>query len=216
VWLLLAVQVLLGALTVWWLLHPWTVTGHLLVGNLFCALLVWIARDFSELGAEHPTGVQAPVPPAVGAAVAGVALLLFVQLTLGGMVAGYGAGLACADFPTCNGTSVVPTFGGLVGLHVVHRLVGYTLVVAFGALLYLSRSSDVVASLARSGFRLVLLQVAFGVANVLFRVPVEVTALHSATAAGLVLVTSLLIRESLSVRVPVVEGVHLGEARQAG
>lgn len=215
-WLLLAVQVLLGALTVWWRLHPWTVTGHLLVGNAFCALLVWTARDLSEVGSETRSGEEAPVPAAASAAVAGVALLLFIQLALGGMVAGYGAGLACAKFPTCNGTSVVPTLYGLVGLHVVHRLVGYTLVVAFGALFYLSRSSARVAPLARSGLRLVILQVAFGVANVLFWVPVEITALHSATAAGLVLVTSLLIRECLRVRVPVAEGVHLGEARQTG
>jgi cytochrome c oxidase assembly protein subunit 15 len=216
VWVLLAIQVLLGALTVWWKLHPWTVTGHLLVGNAFCALLLWIARDLAELGSDSPIPGEAPIPVATSAAVAGVAFLLVIQLGLGGMVAGYGAGLACADWPTCNGSSIAPTLYGLVGLHVVHRLVGYSLVLAFAALAWISRTAPPAAPLAQSGFRLVILQVAIGVGNVWFQVPAELTALHSATAAGLVLVTSLLVRECLRGRAVVPGSVRLEEAGQTG
>ena len=43
-----------------------------------------------------------------------------------------------------------------------------------------------------------VMQIIVGAANVLLRLPVEVTALHSALAAGLVLTTGLLARETLA------------------
>jgi heme A synthase len=42
---------------------------------------------------------------------------------------------------------------------------------------------------------LVLAQIAVGAANVLLRVPVEITGLHSALAAAIVLATALAVRE---------------------
>jgi heme A synthase len=53
------------------------------------------------------------------------------------------------------------------------------------------------ASLAWTGLRLVLLQIAVGALNVLARLPVEVTALHSALAAASALTAALLVREVL-------------------
>jgi heme A synthase len=46
----------------------------------------------------------------------------------------------------------------------------------------------------------VLLQVLVGVANVLLRMPIEVTALHSALATALAIATALLVREVLASR----------------
>jgi heme A synthase len=43
--------------------------------------------------------------------------------------------------------------------------------------------------------RLVLVQIALGAANVVLRLPIEVTALHSATAVAIVLLTGLIVRE---------------------
>ena len=42
-----------------------------------------------------------------------------------------------------------------------------------------------------------ILQIGIGALNVVTRLPVEVTALHSGFAAALVLLTSLLVREAL-------------------
>jgi heme A synthase len=70
--------------------------------------------------------------------------------------------------------------------------------VAFILLVWATRGSDEpVARIARSGLRLVVLQLAVGIANVLLRLPPEVTALHSALAAALVLASTLLAREIL-------------------
>jgi hypothetical protein len=44
-WVLLAVQVVLGGLTVLLGLAPWTVTAHLLCGSAFCATLLWCPGD---------------------------------------------------------------------------------------------------------------------------------------------------------------------------
>ena len=51
--LLLGVQVLLGALTVWKLLAAWTVTSHLLIGNAFAVSLLWITLSLHD--ARAPT-----------------------------------------------------------------------------------------------------------------------------------------------------------------
>jgi cytochrome c oxidase assembly protein subunit 15 len=193
-WILLAVQIVLGGLTVLLGLAPWTVTAHLLCGNGFCALLVWIASDLRAVSV--PPGVGDAPTRVSGAARLGVALVagaVLLQLTLGGLVSSHYAGLACADFPTCDGVSVAPAWSGPVGLHVLHRFGAYALVVVSTALAF---AAGDVGRLARSGLRLILLQVAVGVANVWLRLPVEVTALHSALAAGIFLMTTLLVREA--------------------
>ena len=60
--------------------------------------------------------------------------------------------------------------------------------------------SYVSGRLLRSGMRLLLLQLVFGVLNVLLRLPIELTALHSALAVALVLVTGLVVREVVYAR----------------
>lgn len=197
-WGLLALQVLLGGLTVLLGLAPWTVTAHLLVGNAFCASLVWSAHDLLDAGREHR--VPAVCSPAVAALVGACALLLIVQLALGGLVSSHYAGLACAHFPSCDGESFAPRWTGLVGLHLLHRVTALALLAAWGALAWTSRRTGWVGRLAGSGFRLLVVQAAIGIANVLLHLPVEVTALHSATAAGLVIVAALLGRAVLRAR----------------
>jgi cytochrome c oxidase assembly protein subunit 15 len=191
-WVLLAVQVVLGGLTVLLLLAPWTVTGHLLVGSTFCATLLWIARDLSEgTHAQDPR----PLPFGVSVLLLGVATVLLVQIALGGFVSSHVAGLACAHFPTCDGEAWAPSLHGLVGMHVLHRFGGYTVGLGFLALAIASRKHGRVGTLSRLGLRLVIVQIALGAANVVTRIPVEITALHSAVAAAIVLVTTLLVRD---------------------
>lgn len=198
-WLLLGVQVVLGGLTVLLGLAPWTVTLHLLFGNALCAALLWTSRDLFELAESERAPREVPGRGVVLLAFA-CALVLGVQLALGGLVASHYAGLACPSFPTCDGESFAPTLRGLVGLHVLHRLGAVALLIALGALVWGARHSPWLARLATSALRLVLLQVFLGVLNVWLRLPVEVTVLHSAVAAALVLVTTLLVREALRAR----------------
>jgi len=194
-WVLLAVQIVLGGLTVLLGLAPWTVTAHLLCGSAFCATLLWCARNLAEHGSQAPVAPLSAWARALGL---GTAALVAVQVGLGGWVSSHFAGLACYAFPTCDGVSIAPTFSGLIGIHLLHRLGACLVGVAFILLVWATRGSDEpVARIARSGLRLVVLQLAVGIANVLLRLPPEVTALHSALAAALVLASTLLAREIL-------------------
>lgn len=191
--LLLAVQIVLGGLTVLKLLATWTVTSHLVTGNAFALALVLIGRRLLELAAQADrtglTPAASTSPPAslaARAATTGVAALLALQLVLGGLVSSSYAGLVCPDWPTCMNGEYFPTFSGIQGLHVLHRTVGYTLLAALFAAALLARRSRPLGRWLALASVLGLAQVAVGVANVLLRLPVEITALHSALAAALV------------------------------
>jgi len=196
---LLAVQIVLGGLTVLLGLAPWTVTAHLLVGNGFVVALVWLARGLLESVRATPA-VHAPASNALASVGALCAVLLLLQFALGGLVSSHYAGLACSTFPLCNGDSLAPTLSGQVGLHVIHRLNAYALCAAFGALAFLARGSARLGPMSAVAFGLVLVQVCVGVANVLLRLPIEVTALHSAVATALAITTALFVRELLAAR----------------
>ncbi len=198
---LLAIQVLLGALTVWKLLAAWTVTSHLLTGNAFAAALLWIALVLREHGRGHAPE-RAPSRRA-RTVVSAAALLLGLQMLLGGLVASRYAGLACPDFPTCRDGLWLPTLDGAVGLQLLHRLNGLALVAGLASAALVTRSAAPALRWAASlALGLALVQVAVGAANVLLRLPVEVTGLHSALAAALVLTTTVALRESWSPRAP--------------
>lgn len=197
VFALLGVQVLLGGLTVLLGLAPWTVTAHLVIGNAFALALAWLARDLLDT-ARHETRPPAKLAPGTVRLVGAACALVALQLVLGGLVSSHFAGLACATFPLCNGDSLAPTLQGPVGLHVLHRLNAYGVAAVFALLAWQLRGAGRTSRLAWTGLRLVLLQVAVGAANVLLRLPVEVTALHSALAAGIILCTGLLARDALA------------------
>jgi heme A synthase len=78
---------------------------------------------------------------------------------------------------------------------VLHRANGLALLASFAVLVALSRHSARLAPLAWTALRLVVVQIAVGALNVWARLPVEVTALHSALAAGIALSAVLLVRE---------------------
>ncbi len=203
VWLLLAVQIVFGGLTVLLSLAPWTVTVHLILGNLFCLSLLWISRDLSEDFGARRRALE--IPAALGWLVMAVAVTVGLQMVLGGWVSSHYAGLACIDFPTCDGKEIVPTLEGGVGMHVLHRLNAFLLLALYAATAYFARGRRRIGVLAQFGLVLTLAQIGAGVANVLFLLPIPVTALHSALAAAIVLATAMLVREALGARSAPVE-----------
>lgn len=189
--LLLGVQIVLGGLTVLELLATWTVTSHLLTGNAFALALVLIGRRIVALARRSPAAAvhAAPAAPASGLArlaTSAVAALLVAQVALGGLVSSSYAGLVCPDWPACMHGEFFPTFSGIQGLHVLHRTLAYTLIVALPLAALLARPDRALARLLGLASVLVVGQATVGVANVLLRLPVEITALHSALAAALV------------------------------
>jgi cytochrome c oxidase assembly protein subunit 15 len=191
--LLLCIQILLGAFTVWKLLASWSVTSHLLTGNTIAASMLIISRELSEIAKpqSHRKHVARPLRTAILVA----AGLLVLQMGLGGWVSSAYAGLACPDWPTCLGGEWFPTFSGIQGIHVFHRLNAYALLIVLVACAGLSRGLPVLGTLCALAGVLVAAQVAVGVGNVLLRIPIELTGLHSALAALLVAVLSLAVRE---------------------
>ena len=190
---LLVAQVLLGALTVWELLASWTVTSHLITGNAFALVVLFVTLSLHESGRPAPV----PVSPGARGAVLAVAALLLLQMVLGGLVSSQFAGMACPQWPACNGDVWFPTLQGSVGLHLLHRWNGTLLALALLALAFVARREPGLRGLTAVAAALGVAQTLVGIANVLLAIPVEVTGLHSALAAALVLTVGSATRRAL-------------------
>ena len=177
-------QALLGALTVWKLLDPSVVSGHLAVGLLLFATLVTTAMlaRLQDAPPARDESVPASLVPLLGVAT----LAVWLQAVLGGMVSTNHASLACPDWPRCNG-EWFPPMVGLVGLQVAHRIGAYalTILLLFTAFRAARCGDAVLRWVGHLVPRLIVLQVAIGVANVLMGIPVWVSALHLGNAAAI-------------------------------
>ncbi|HET6604672.1 MAG TPA: COX15/CtaA family protein [Xanthomonadaceae bacterium] len=199
-------QAMLGMWTVTWLLKPIVVVGHLLGGMATFALLGWMAwRTTAGALWQRPQAMR--LRPLLGAALA----LLSIQIALGGWTSANYAALACGvDFPTCLGrwwpaTDFGEAFvlwrgigvdyeGGVLDLpsrtaiHLSHRLFA---ILVLGHLLVVSLRLVHTPGLARWGWALGLLvgaQVALGIGNVVYGLPLWMATAHNAGAALLVFV----------------------------
>jgi heme A synthase len=176
-------QALLGALTVWKLLDPAVVSGHLAVGLLLFLTLVTVAL----LAREHARPADGPAREARPAGLlplyATATAMVYAQAILGGMVSTHHASLACPDWPRCNGLWF-PPIEGLVGLQVLHRYGAYTLAITLFTVYGASRRSrDAgVRAVGLLVSLLVVAQIALGVANVLLGIPVMISAAHLGVA----------------------------------
>lgn len=207
VWVI--VQGLFGKYTVTLKLYPAVVTLHLLGG---LALLVLLA-------VQHEAFRQRPLAlaPALRRAAFAVAALLGLQIALGGWVSTNYAVLACTGFPQCNGSwwpemdfaggftilrhlgqagdGGYLAFEALVAIHMAHRVAA---VLVVGALLWLAwrlrAGGDAVLGRFALGIAaLSVLQVLSGLSNVVLGWPIAAALVHSAGAAGLVLLLALLL-----------------------
>jgi heme a synthase len=216
VWVLL--QGAFGALTVTMRLYPAIVTTHLLLGMGLLAMLAgqWQARGHAALEVSRLTRGLAYL----------VALLLLLQLALGGWVSTNYAVLACSDFPTCqgrwwpeamdfeqgftlrralgrsgDGASYLP-FAALTAIHMAHRVGALLLVLAMGALaIVLSRHTAPEAR--RLSLWLVALavwQILSGASNVVLGWPILAALGHVAGAAGLTVVLTRVLVQTRAVQ----------------
>ena len=187
---LLAVQIVLGGITVKLGLSAPVSTVHLLTALTIMAGLLTIAAGgiTDPLGSPSAAPRQATDPlgspsaaPRQATALARLARVglpvLLVQVALGGYVRHSGAGLACPDFPLCSG-DVLPGAGPPL-IHWVHRWLGVLLLGFFLHVAMASRRTPLAGVGAALG-AVAVLQVALGVAAVLMRLPVPVRAAHAA------------------------------------
>lgn len=209
--LLLGLVILQGMFGMWTVtlkLWPQVVTLHLLGGFATLSLL-WLlvlrgSTRFLQAGAFGPS------PPQI-LAVLGLFVLLG-QIALGGWTSANYAALACPDLPTCQhqwlppadfargfdiGQHIGPNYlGGLldgdarVAIHLTHRVGA---LVTCAVLLWLALRLWGSATILSRQMALLLLaalavQVALGISNVLFTLPLPVAVAHNAGAALLLLV----------------------------
>jgi cytochrome c oxidase assembly protein subunit 15 len=214
------VQGAFGAWTVTMKLYPAIVTAHLLGGMALLALLA----------AQSEAYTRAPlrVPPVLRRGIYAVCVLGAVQIALGGWVSTNYAVLACSDFPTCQGSwwpamdfeqgfalrrelgrtaegSWLP-FEALTAIHYAHRLVAYVLI---GALLLLAwrlhraGHAEGLPGLRAWGWALAgvaVWQFASGLSNVILGWPLAAALAHTAGAAALVVLLSVLVMRMHEVR----------------
>lgn len=206
-----SVQGAFGAWTVTLKLYPAIVTAHLLGGLALLALLVIQAQRF----APRPLALS----PARHAALWVLAGLSVLQIALGGWVSTNYAVLACTDFPTCQGRwwpemdfanafvlrrelgaaadgSYLP-FAALTAIHYTHRLFAYLMLAAMLVGAAMLRRAH-----RRSAWALVVLaawQLLSGLTNIVLEWPIVAALAHTAGAALLVgLLTLLLTRAALA------------------
>ena len=185
---LLFAQVMLGALTVWKLLDPSIVSGHLAVALLLFATLITYTMTASAHG-EEPSVSSTPRPAALLPWIAVATALTYLQALLGGVVSTHHAGLACPEWPTCNG-EWFPPLDGLVGIQMLHRYGAYLLTLVLLVVATLSRTSanPGVRAGGQLALTLMVAQVVLGVCNVFLGTPVWLSAAHLATAVVLLAV----------------------------
>jgi protoheme IX farnesyltransferase len=192
---LLAVQVVLGGITVLTETPPNIVAVHLGNALLILAIQIVIAVLAFRLRAGEPTELSLRAPLA-RYALATVATT-FLLLVSGALVTSTGAAASCAGWPLCDGMVWPSTL--LSQVHMLHRLVaalagGMILALAYAAWRRRGHRPRAFIAAATTAVLLVA-QVLVGALNVLRGFPMVLNGLHVATGsavwAGLIVTTAL-------------------------
>jgi cytochrome c oxidase assembly protein subunit 15 len=213
--LFVGLQGAFGAWTVTMKLQPVIVTTHLLLGMGLLALVTWLGcrQDLYQQGGTVVRGRAPRWPYVLGA------LVLALQIALGGWVSTNYATLACSDFPSCNGTFMpdmdfehgftlwrelgktaaghyIP-MSALTAIHWVHRNFAVVLVLVLGYAVWRARTEPRLRPLGRNIAIVLAVQACTGIATVWFSFPLAIAVLHNAGAALLVLLVTMLNYRSL-------------------
>ena len=164
-----------------------------------------------------------PLSPRLRAGLVAVTALTIGQIALGGWVSSNYAVLACRDFPTCQGAwwpdadwaqafvldralgagaggGFLP-FAALTAIHLAHRLGALVVVTALAGLAWqLHRAGPAYRPWALALLGLVAWQAASGLGNVLLGWPLAAAVAHTAGAAALVVVLTVLLVRSAAPR----------------
>jgi protoheme IX farnesyltransferase len=182
--ILLAVQIVLGGLTVLWKLPPQIITAHLATALAIFAIVITIAVLSGKPAAskEHPTKTRKFVQLAISNA-----LLVYILMLFGSYVTGSEAGLACLGWPLCTPAPWAVS-NHLANINILHR--------AFAVFVGLVTLWTVIAALRRwriapgqaivglVGGVLFVCQAIVGGLIVLLKEPAFVAGLHLALATA--------------------------------
>ena len=202
-----------GAWTVTLKLQPVIVTIHLLLGMGLLAMLTWLGGRQDYLSGKL---VHAPAPGLERVRLFALltAVVLAIQIALGGWVSTNYATLACSEYPRCGGVWIPPMdfehgftlwrelgktaaghylpFSALTAIHWVHRNFALVLVAVAAWTSVLAWRHPALRPSVRLLVAALLLQAASGLATIYFSFPLLIAVLHNAGAALLVLVVTML------------------------
>ncbi|HVC32421.1 MAG TPA: heme o synthase [Chloroflexota bacterium] len=179
---LIIIQIMLGAFTVWLELLPGMVSIHL--DN---ALLTFATVTITAAAARWATepGRRFHVDGYARLAIV-TAVLTFVLLIVGSYVTESSAAYGCAGWPFC-GNGFQPPTDAASSINLLHRLVAGLVSICFLALVVRARSSRPKEKALRGqlygGVVILIVQVAIGAGVVLWRIPPFTAALHLAVAS---------------------------------
>lgn len=196
-------QAAFGMWTVTLQLWPQVVTAHLLGGFATLSLLFLLSLRLSRAYMPLPG-----LPRRVRRLAAAALLLVIGQIALGGWVSANYAAVACIDLPTCHGQwwpeadfangfhltqHIGPNYlGGQLdseartAIHITHRL-GAMLVTCVVLALAWQLHRVGLRRLAKLVLAALFVQIALGISNVVFHLPLAVAVAHNAGGAGLLL-----------------------------
>ncbi|MEM0909584.1 MAG: COX15/CtaA family protein [Pseudomonadota bacterium] len=200
-----------GALGMWTVtlnLMPVIVMAHLLGGFTVLSLLfvLYLRLTPFRVSSGNPAVKNVAKFAAIGV------VLLVVQIALGGWTSANYASLACTELPICEGnwTSRL-NFAGAFSLppaenyeygvhnyeermtmHVVHRIGAIVVCLYFcwlASLMWLKSGSQLLKKAVILMLTVLGIQVALGISNVVYSLPLTVATMHNAVAACLLLIT---------------------------
>jgi cytochrome c oxidase assembly protein subunit 15 len=181
---LLGVQVLLGMLTVTEKLKPVIVLAHLVTGLSILGMLWWAYLNLRTSAMN--THAAARIWLWLGF------LIVCAQITLGGWVSTHYAGLACIDFPYCNG-QLLPAMqwqqlnSDLITIHMLHRIGAMITALYLGLLSLYLLTKPSLRPIALLILILITLQITLGILNVIWLRPVWIAIIHHGVAILLLL-----------------------------
>ena len=208
------IQGAFGAWTVTLKLQPAIVTIHLLLGMMLLAMLVWLGERENQLLAPEAPSRNPQALGGLRRLALLAAVVLVVQIALGGWVSTNYATLACDEFPLCDG-KLVPEmdfqhgftlwrelgmtaagdylqFPALVAIHWVHRNFAVLVTLVLGWAAWRAWREPALARTGRLLALALLAQLFTGVATVFFDFPLAIAVLHNAGAAVLVVLVTML------------------------
>jgi cytochrome c oxidase assembly protein subunit 15 len=198
--ILLGVQVTLGMLTVTEKLKPVIVLSHLLTGLSILSVLWWAYLDLHlQDDALFPKRVSSTLTPWLSLAL----LVVVAQITLGGWVSTHYAGLACVDFPYCNGKILPPLQwhlfnSDLITIHMLHRLGALCTGIYIGGLSLVLLCNTTFRTYGFCLLALLSLQITLGILNIIWLRPVWLALTHQTVAILLLLtVITALVKASV-------------------
>ena len=219
--LAVCVQGALGKWTVTLKLQPVIVTMHLLTALGLLAMMCWLGkRQDAAVGVGVGAGAVVDgaslIHPTVSLQRLALvsALVLAVQIALGGWVSTNYATLACNEFPLCAG-KLVPEmdfghgftlwrelgktaaghylpFSALTAIHWVHRNFAFVLIAVLGLTAWRAARYVALRKIARGIWAVLGVQALTGISTIYFDFPLAIAVLHNAGAAILVVLVAML------------------------